>query len=49
MNLFLGGIVFLVLGYFVYGKLVEKIFGPDDRETPAVKLADGTDYVILPR
>ena len=49
MNLFLGGIVFLVLGYFVYGKLVENIFGPDDRETPAVKLADGTDYVILPR
>lgn len=49
MNLFLGGIVFLVLGYFVYGKLVENIFGSDDRETPAVKLADGTDYVILPR
>ena len=49
MLLFLGGIVFLILGYFLYGKLVEKIFGPDDRETPAVKLADGTDYVILPR
>ena len=49
MLLFLGGIAFLVIGYFVYGKLVEKIFGPDDRETPAVKYADGTDYVTLPR
>jgi len=49
MLLFLGGIVFLAIGYFLYGKLVEKIFGPDDRETPAVKFADGTDYVTLPR
>ena len=49
MLLFLGGIAFLVIGYFLYGKLVEKVFGPDDRETPAVKMADGTDYVVLPR
>ena len=49
MLLFLGGIAFLVLGYFLYGKLVEKIFAPDDRETPAVKNADGVDYVVLPR
>ena len=49
MLLFLGGIAFLVLGYFLYGKLVEKIFGPDDRETPAVKSPDGVDFVILPR
>lgn len=25
----------LVAGYFVYGRLVERIFGPDDRPTPA--------------
>ena len=49
MALFLGGITFLVIGYFLYGKLVEKVFDPDDRETPAVKLADGTDFVVLPR
>ena len=49
MLLFLGGIAFLVLGYFLYGKLVERIFGPDDRETPAVKNPDGVDYVVLPR
>ena len=49
MLLFLGGIAFLVLGYFLYGKLVEKIFGPDGRETPAVKSPDGVDFVVLPR
>ena len=48
MLLFLGGIAFLILGYFLYGKLVEKVFDPDDRETPAVKMADGTDFVVLP-
>ena len=26
----------LVGGYFVYGSVVERTFGPDDRETPAV-------------
>lgn len=49
MKLFLGGILFLILGYVLYGKLVEKIFGPDDRKTPAEKNADGTDFVVLPR
>ena len=49
MALFLGGILFLILGYILYGRLVEKIFGPDDRKTPAVKNADGADFVVLPR
>jgi carbon starvation protein CstA len=39
----------LIGGYMVYGKYVEKNFGPDDRETPAVRLADGTDYVVMPK
>jgi len=39
----------LIVGYFTYGKLVEKIFGPDDRETPAVTLEDGVDYIVLPQ
>ncbi|MCI2046106.1 MAG: carbon starvation protein A [Faecalibacterium sp.] len=39
----------LIGGYFTYGKLVEKTFGPDDRETPAVKINDGVDYVVLPQ
>ena len=38
----------LIIGYFTYGKVVEKVFGPDDRETPAVAMEDGVDYVILP-
>ena len=39
----------LIGGYFVYGKVVENTFAPDDRETPAVKINDGVDYVVLPR
>ena len=39
----------LICGYFVYGKVVEKTFAPDDRETPAVKINDGVDYVVLPQ
>lgn len=39
----------LVIGYFTYGKVVEKLYGPDDRETPAVRLNDGVDYVVMPK
>lgn len=39
----------LIGGYFVYGKIVDKTFAPDDRETPAVKINDGVDYVVLPQ
>ena len=28
----------LIGGYFVYGKVVENTFAPDDRETPAVRM-----------
>ena len=45
---FLVCLAILIAGYFVYGKVVEKVFGPDDRETPAVALEDGVDYVVLP-
>ena len=38
----------LVLGYFLYGRLIERVFGPDDRPTPAVSKADGVDYIVLP-
>ena len=40
-------IVLLIVGFMTYGKVVEKVFGPDDRETPAVSLADGVDYVPM--
>ncbi len=38
----------LIAGYFVYGGFVSKTFGPDDRETPAVTMEDGVDYVVMP-
>ncbi|MGM9712502.1 MAG: carbon starvation protein A [Prevotella sp.] len=41
-------IIALIIGYFVYGRYVEKTFAPDDRPTPAVSMADGVDYVTLP-
>lgn len=37
----------LIIGYVVYGAFIERIFKPDDRETPAVTMADGTDYVVM--
>ena len=46
---FLLCLVILILGYFLYGKVVENTFGPDDRETPAVRINDGVDYVVLPQ
>ena len=46
---FLICLALLIGGYFVYGGIVEKTFGPDDRETPAVKINDGVDYVVLPQ
>lgn len=42
-------LVLLIGGYFVYGKIVENTFSPDDRETPAVKFNDGVDYVVMPK
>lgn len=38
-----------MIGYFTYGKVVEKLYGPDDRETPAVRMNDGVDYVVMPK
>jgi len=41
-------LVALILGYIFYGRYVERVFGPDDRVTPAVAKADGLDYIVLP-
>lgn len=41
-------LVVLVVGYVIYGSYVNKIFGPDDRKTPAVTKADGVDFIPLP-
>jgi carbon starvation protein CstA len=38
----------LIIGYLTYGKFVEKVFGPDDRRTPAIAMEDDVDYILLP-
>ena len=48
MITFILSLLALVLGYFVYGRFVERVFGPDDRETPAIAKADGVDFMVLP-
>ena len=38
----------LIIGYVVYGKIIDKLFGADPkRETPAITMADGVDYVPM--
>ncbi|WP_445495857.1 carbon starvation CstA family protein [Photorhabdus sp. SF281] len=38
----------LLAGYFIYGKIVEKIFTiRPERKTPALSMADGVDYVAM--
>ena len=39
----------LIGGYFLYGKFVTKVYGPDDRQTPAVRINDGVDFVVMPK
>ena len=42
-------LLFLIAGYFVYGKYVSSVFGQDSsRPTPVNRLADGVDFVKLP-
>lgn len=45
---FIVSLIALIVGYFTYGKFVEKVFGIDEnKKTPAVRLADGVDYVEI--
>lgn len=42
-------LIALVVGYLIYGKIVEKMFGADETiKTPAVRLEDGVDFVPMP-
>lgn len=48
MYTFIISIVVLIVGYLIYGKLVERIFGIDENATtPATTKNDGVDYVPL--
>ncbi len=46
VSLFLSFLV-LVIGYITYGRVVEKVFSPDDRKTPAIEINDGVDCVPM--
>lgn len=48
MITFFIALAMLLTGYLTYGKVVERIFGPDERPTPAAARADGVDYVAMP-
>lgn len=46
---FLLCVLALILGYLVYGRFIDKVFGSDPkRVTPAVSKADGIDYIAMP-
>ncbi|MGY6650243.1 carbon starvation CstA family protein [Wenyingzhuangia sp. IMCC45574] len=46
---FIISIIILILGYFVYGTIIEKIFVIDkERTTPAIGQRDDVDYMPLP-
>ncbi|MGE7780475.1 carbon starvation CstA family protein [Peribacillus sp. NPDC097264] len=48
MYTFLGGVILLLIGYFTYGKFIEKLFGVKaDRPTPAYANQDGVDYLPM--
>ena len=48
MITFIIALIVLVVGFFTYGVLVEKIFGIEpDRQTPALTKTDGVDFVPM--
>ena len=49
MVTFLVALLALILGYYViYGRVVDMIFSPTDKPTPALVHDDGVDYIPLP-
>lgn len=48
MTTFCVSLVLLLLGFFLYSRVVEHVFGVEpDRPTPALTMADGVDYVPM--
>lgn len=49
MLTFVIALVLLIVGYLVYGRIVERAFGPDrERKTPCYTHEDGVDYMPMP-
>ncbi len=47
MFTFIVCIICLILGYVIYGKVVEHFFNPSNKPTPAISCQDGVDYVPM--
>lgn len=46
---FIISVAALIVGYFVYGRIIERVIGPDPtRTTPAVANSDGVDFISMP-
>ena len=43
----LSSFLVLIVGYCVYGRVAERVFSPDDRQTPALAVNDGVDCVPM--
>ena len=48
MVTFLGALATLIVGYIVYGAIVDRAFGRTGQTAPAIRLEDGVDYIPLP-
>lgn len=49
MITFICCLIALIVGYFVYGSFVERVFGiKTDQQTPAFARQDGVDYIPMP-
>ncbi len=49
MYTFIVSVICLVLGYVIYGKVVERIMQPDvNKTTPCYSMQDGVDYTPMP-
>ena len=49
MVTFFIALALLIGGYFIYSRVSEKVFGIDDRKTPAIANQDGVDITPLPK
>lgn len=48
MITFLLALAALLIGFFIYGKVIDNFFKPTDKPTPAITKNDGVDFVPLP-
>ena len=49
MITFISSFVLLILGYLIYGRIVERVFSPNPKaKTPCFTHQDGVDYIPMP-